>query len=85
MVHDDVRTEYHLTPEGWVTGTHRYFGRISGNVVARPRNAVETWEYRLFQPTIYEAKQLSTAMLWHDESVSETERDALRDRFVSPF
>lgn len=85
MAHDDVRTEYHLTPDGWVTGTHRYFGRISGKVVERPRNAVETWECHLHQPTMYVPEQRSTRMLWHDASVSEAERDALRARFKRPF
>lgn len=85
LAHDDVRTEYHLTRESWVTGTHRYFGKISGKVVERPRNAVETWECHIQQPTMYEPERRSTKMLWHDESVPQGERAALRARFTRPF
>ena len=85
LVHDDVRTEYHLTRESWVKGTHRFFGKVSGQVVERPRNAVETWECHIHQPTMYQSKQRITKMLWHDESVPQAERDALRARFERPF
>jgi hypothetical protein len=85
LAHDDVRTEYHLTREGWVTGTHRYFGKISGKVVERPRNAVEAWECHIQQPTMYEVERRSTKMLWHDGSLPQPERDALRVRFKRPF
>ena len=85
MAYDDAATEYHLTREGWVTGTHRYFGKISGKVVERPSNAVETWQCHIYQRTIHRPEECSTKMLWHDESVSEAERDALRARFKRPF
>ena len=85
LVHDDVRTEYHLTRERWVTGTHRYFGKVSGKVVDRPRNAVETWECHIHQPTMYQPKRRITKLLWHDQSVPQAERDALRARLKRPF
>lgn len=85
LLHDDVRTEYYLTRESWVKGTHRFFGKVSGKVVERPRNAVETWECHIHQPTVYRSKQRITKMLWHDESVPQAERDALRARFKCPF
>ncbi len=85
LLHDDVRTEYYLTRESWVKGTHRFFGKVSGKVVERPRNAVETWECHIHQPTIYQSKRRITKMLWHDESVPQAERDALRARFKCPF
>ena len=37
LLHEDVRTEYHLTRESWVRGTHRFFGKVSGaESVAHP-------------------------------------------------
>ena len=33
LLYDDVRTEYYLTRESWVKGTHRFFGKVSGKVV----------------------------------------------------
>ena len=37
------------------------------------------------QPTMYEQKRCIMKMLWHDESVPQAERDALRARFQRPF
>ena len=84
MTFDDVRTEYHLTPDGWVKGTCRYFGS-SENEVERPHNAVETWENRLYQRSGWSSEEISAEMIWHNASVPEAEREALRARFTRPF
>lgn len=85
MPYDDAETEFHLTREGWVKGTHRYCGRISGEAVERPPATVETWQYRTYQRTIHQQEVCRTTMIWHDESVSEAARDALRASFKRPF
>ena len=84
MAFDDVRTEYHLTPDGWVKGTCRYFGS-SKNEVERPHNTVETWENRLYQRSGWSPEEISAEMIWHNASVPEAEREALRARFTRPF
>ena len=40
--------DYHLAPDGWVKGTERHFRRVVGREVARPQNAVETWEDHIY-------------------------------------
>ena len=85
MADDDLRTEYHLTPDGWVNGTSWYFRRISGNEVERPQNAVETWVSHIYQRSMWSPEKKTKLMLWHDASVPEAEREALRARFTSPF
>ena len=83
---DDLKTEYHLTPDGWVTGTHRCFGKISdGNEVERPQNAVETWERHIVQRSRWSPEEKSARMLWYDASVPKAEREALNARFTRPF
>ena len=85
MADDDLRTEYHLTPAGWVQGTSRYFGNVSGNEVDRPKGAVETWETHLYQRSMWSREKTTVSMLWHDASVPEAKREALRAKFVRPF
>jgi len=74
MAADDVSTEYHLTPEGWVKGTERYFGKSGGNEVERPENAVATWVHRIYQRSIWSQEERSCRMTWHDESTPEEVR-----------
>ena len=81
---DDFSADYHLTPDGWVEGTHRYFGRISRRV-ERPQNAVETWEHRTTQRSMWSREDHDVRMLWHDESTPESARNALHARFDRPF
>ncbi len=81
---DDFSVEHHLTPGGWVEGTHRYFGAISRRV-ERPENALETWEHRTTQRSMWSQEKHHVSMLWHEESVPENEREALRARFDRPF
>ena len=53
MAADDVSTEAHLTREGWVKGTERYFGESGGSEVERPKSAIETWVHRIYQRSIW--------------------------------
>ena len=85
MAVDNVSTEYHLTPEGWVTGTHRNFGKIDGNDIERPRSAVETWEFHIYQRSMYSEERHTWRMRWHDASVPEAEREALHASFKRPL
>ena len=83
MAADDVLTEYHLTPDGWVKGTEQYFG--SGARVPRPATAVETWKCRIYQRSIYSEEQRSEELIWHATDVSEAERQALHAKFPRPW
>ena len=81
---DDFGLEYHLTPTGWVKGTERHRKNM-GARVTRPESAVETWKWDVYQRSMWSEEQNSVEMLWHDESVSQHERDALRAKFNRPF
>ena len=84
MAADDYSTEYHLTPDGWVKGSERFFSRPHKEV-ERPQNAVETWEDHATQSSIYSDDYHHVKMLWHDESVPKSERDGLHAKFKRPF
>ncbi len=81
---DDFSVEHHLTADGWVEGTHRSFGRLSKRG-ERPQNAVETWVHRATQSSPAARENHHMRMLWHDESVLENMREALRGKFKRPF
>ena len=81
MAADDLKTEYHLTPTGWVKGTKRYFGIIDGDDVKRPDNAVETWQEHIYQRSMWSDESVTFGMLWHDESIPESDREAIRAKF----
>ena len=84
MAVDDLTTEYHLTPDGWVTGTERFFRDVVGEEIERPCSAVETWEYRIYQRSQWSGEERSCRMIWHDAAVPQTEREELRSRFRRP-
>ena len=83
-VEDDYSTEHHLTPTGWVEGTRRSFGKITGKEVQRPQDAVETWEHRTTQSSPASRDKNHAAMLWHDDSSPESRR-VLHAKFSPPF
>ena len=86
MASDNLITEYHLTPDGWVKGTEWYFGKIKGGKeTERPQNAVETWKSRIYQQSDWSPEDATAELIWCDESVSAEERDRLREKFPRPF
>lgn len=85
MSADDWSDEYHLTPNGWVKGTSKYFRKVQGEDVPRPPSAVETWEEHCNQRSMWSGDDYSYELLWRDTNVPEAEGVALRERFPSPF
>ena len=64
---DNYSTEHHLTPDGWVYGTSRYFGNVQGEEVERLQNAVETWEHRVTQASGWSREDHRTRRLWYKD------------------
>jgi hypothetical protein len=82
MSADDLRIEFHLTPQGWSEGTQLFFGH--GERKPRPADAVETWEEHQTQSSGFSPTYCSHRLVWDDGS-PQASRDALRAKFRSPF
>jgi hypothetical protein len=76
--------EFHLTRTGWVSGTSRLDGAISGATIERPCDAVETWVEEMVIAYLQCADIYVWRLIWFDESVSPAERKTLRDHFPKP-
>lgn len=81
---DRTAREYHLTPEGWIQGSYSYYGKVQGEEVARPQNAVETWTLESEQSSIYSQDVYQWVLIWHDSSMPEEERERIRKGFPKP-
>lgn len=80
MSYDNWDQEYHLTANGWVVGSSKYYGRTDSDV-PRPANALETWNRHCTQASGWSREIYSDTLEWYDPSVSEEDRKTLRAKF----
>jgi hypothetical protein len=85
MSYNDWTREYHLTPRGWINGTSTHRDSVRGAEVARPDDAVETWEEHGDQHSGWSREMRASRLIWFDAQRSEDARDAMRGRLLSPF
>jgi hypothetical protein len=83
--YDHWTQQYHLTPSGWQKGTYRFFGKIRGDEIPRPVEAVETWEQGCKQASGWSREEYKQCFVWSSSEVSDDEKIALPERFKSPF
>lgn len=81
MAVDHFETEYHLTPDGWVQGTEKFFGK--GKEKAAPANRLETWLREETQSSRFSAPDVSWHLIW-PESMELSTNKTVRDRFPKP-
>jgi hypothetical protein len=84
MAEDNLRIEFHLTPNGWLRGTTRYFDKVQNVIVERPSNAVETSELHIFQRSSWSPEQRTWKVLWRLDGISDQELKALYRKFPQP-
>lgn len=84
MAYDETEEEFHLTRDGWITGTNKFFGKIQGNKVARPEGTIETWTRYMEQASGWSKEHIKWSLGWHDSTVSEEERKELRKKYQKP-
>ncbi len=82
MAVDDMETEYHLTPSGWVQGTYYFFGKTQKEI-APPADRVLTIVERVYQRSQWSAEERSVTEKWRSPKVTDEEIKELRRRF--PF
>jgi len=80
---DSTDDEYHLTPHGWVDGTHYYYGK-SGKIIDRPKDCVETWVRQMRQSYSYAPEHITWKCIWKSPDYSASERMALKKKYPRP-
>jgi len=85
MAADDLKTERHLTPSGWVAGTSRFFGTVQGDEVERPSDAVATFIDQIYQRSEWSAEERRHWLEWKAPDVSAEVYEALLDKFPAPW
>jgi len=83
MAVDREEREYHLTPNGWVTGMMKdmFTGAIAGSV---PDDRVLTLVWKMVQKSRYEPESRLVVEVWRG-SISDEELAELRAKFPPPF
>lgn len=74
MAVDRFTIEYHLTDDGWVSGSTTFFGNEDHHV-DRPDNAHATWIEETVQGSRYDRESSSSSRVWTNPNSTE---DAIR-------
>jgi hypothetical protein len=80
---DSTDDEYHLTPNGWVAGTHYCYGETD-KIIARPIDTVETWVRKMRQSISFAPEQITWDPIWVSPNYSESERTAIEKKYPRP-
>lgn len=85
MVADRLETEWHLTPNGWMHGTTRFFGHIQGEAVEPPPDRVLTVVHEIYQRSEWSSEERSVHEIWRSPSADSAMIGELRRQFSAPF
>ena len=83
MAVDHTIDEYHLTPNGWITGTHYFFGDTDKQIPPPP-DRVETWKQELKQQSGWSKEYITWECIWVSPNHSEEERNKLKRYYPRP-
>ena len=72
MAYDNLETDHHLTPRGWVDGDSRFFGKTD---VSReiPKDRVLTLTHKTYQQSAYSREERSVRTTWRHPSIGASE------------
>jgi hypothetical protein len=80
---DGMKTEYHLTPRGWIAGAQAIFGPIKDAVLKRPDDALITFEEQIHQESEMDPESTTWIEIWRREGVSDVWLAKLYDQYGS--
>jgi hypothetical protein len=76
-----MKTEYHITPRGWVIGAQAIFGPIKDAESQRPPEALATFEEHIHQESEMAPESTTWTEIWRKEGASDVELVRLFDQF----
>ena len=80
---DSTDDEFHLTPNGWISGTHYYYSQPD-KIIERPIDTVETWVREMRQSISFAPEHITWKLIWKSPDYSESERAAINDKYPRP-
>lgn len=83
MSFDSTDDEYHLTPNGWVEGTH-YCYREADKIIARPVDTVGKWVRKMRQSSSFAPEHITWELIWTSPDYSESERTDIEKKYPRP-
>lgn len=84
MAVDNLETEYHLTPNGWVVGTSYLFGKTEKHVNP-PVDRALTLVEKIYQASRWTPEESSSWEQWRSPKASAEEIATLMKKFPSPI
>ena len=85
MAYDRTSTEYHLTPQGWTSGTERFFDAVQGKEIEPPADRVETRLITVTQPSGWSPKEYAhTEIIWKSPNASDADLEILYKKYPPP-
>ena len=71
MAVDHFTITWHLTPSGWVSGSSTDFGKLSGEEIERPKDALESWVFEVYQKSAYSVEERTWEIVWSAPNANE--------------
>jgi hypothetical protein len=84
MSQDRTTQEYHLTPNGWVSGTFSVYGKVQKEVPP-PADRVETWFENVDDSSGWAPQAIDWELIWVAPDVTPEIRAQLNKRFPKPM
>jgi hypothetical protein len=82
MAYDDLETDHHLTPKGWIGGDSRFMGKTT-NKKPIPPDRVLTITQKVYQRSMYSSEEVTEWESWRG-SISDEDLRTLRKKFPFP-
>ena len=78
---DAIKTQFHITPRGWVTGAQAIFGPMKDAEARRPEDAVATFEESIHQESEMVRETISWTEVWRKAGASDATVEKLLDEY----
>ena len=80
---DHTEDEYHLTPQGWIGGTHKFYGHAE-KVIEPPEDRVETGVRDMTQSHPFAKEFVTWKCIWKSPEYSDDEKKKLWAKYPRP-